>query len=378
MLKKIPTEYVFLLLVVALLLFGWVAVTSASMEVALNYQLSALHYFKRHLVFMLVGVAMSFFVMQIPLRFWQEKGWVLLPITFVLLIWVLIPGLGYEVNGAQRWIRLGKINLQISELAKMAYLMYLAGYLVRHPVAIQHSWAGLLKPLMILLGLLVLILGQPDFGTVLVLSVSVIGVIFLSGARLNQLLIIGCILLAIATLLVVFEPYRLQRILAFRDPWADPYNSSYQLTQSLIAFGRGNWFGLGLGGSVQKLLFLPEAHTDFIFAVICEELGVLGGLVVGMAFMMLVMVIFKIGMTAERLKHAFGAYLCYGVALMIGLQFLINIGVNLGLLPTKGLTLPLISYGGSSLVLTLIGLGLVHRTQIENRRELGWPRSFGA
>ena len=375
--RSLYCEQVLLFLIVSLLLFGWVAVTSASMEVALNYNFEALHYFKRHLAFMVVGVLGALLMLRIPLAFWELRGWILLPVTLFLLLLVLIPGVGYEVNGAQRWIRLGPVNFQISELAKITYLIYLAGYLVRHQASVQQSWSGFMKPLILLFGIVVLILAQPDFGGVLVLVAATMGVIFLSGVRLSQLILVGAVVLFLGSLLIVFEPYRWQRILAFRDPWADPYNGSYQLTQSLIALGRGDWFGIGLGGSLQKLLYLPEAHTDFIFAVICEELGVIGGIFLGGVFAALVATLFRVGRTAETLGKFFGAYLSYGVGMLIGMQFLINIGVNTGLLPTKGLTLPLISYGGSSLVFTMIALGLVYRVQIENRQAMGWPKKKG-
>jgi cell division protein FtsW len=367
-------EHVLLLSVIGLLVWGLVAVTSASMEVAFVNQHDALFYFKRQLSYLAVGVVLMWLVIRTPLKTWQQYGWIALPICLLLLALVLIPGIGHEVNGSRRWIRLGPMNMQVTELMKGAYLLYLAGYLVRHQQTVQQQWQGFLKPLGILMVAVLMILLQPDFGAVMVLFLMGLGMVFMSGVRLGQFMLALGVVVALGTLLVIFEPYRMQRVLSFRDPWADPLGRSYQLVQSLIAFGRGNWFGLGLGNGVQKLFYLPEAHTDFIFAVICEELGIIGGVLLVLLMLCCVCTIFVIGRTAEQLEKFFGAYLSYGVGLLIGIQLLVNIGVNTGLLPTKGLTLPFISYGGSSLLVMMMAVALVYRVQMENRQMIGWPR----
>lgn len=367
-------EHVLLLSVMSLLVWGLIAVTSASMEVAFVNQHDALFYFKRQVGYLIGGALLMVLVMRTPLKTWRQYGWIALPICLLLLGLVLIPGIGHEVNGARRWIRLGPINLQVTELMKLAYLLYLAGYLVRHQQTVQQQWQGFLKPLGILIVAVALILLQPDFGAVMVLFLMALGMVFLSGVRLEQFMLALAVVAAIAALLVIFEPYRMQRMLSFRDPWADPQGRSYQLVQSLIAFGRGNWFGIGLGNGIQKLFYLPEAHTDFIFAVICEELGIIGGILLVLLMLCCVCTVLVIGRTAEQLENFFGAYLSYGVGLLIGIQLLVNIGVNTGLLPTKGLTLPFISYGGSSLLVMMMAVALVYRVQVENRQKLGWPK----
>ena len=367
-------EHVLLLSVTGLLVWGLIAVTSASMEVAFVNQHDALFYFKRQLGYLFGGAILMAIILRTPLKTWRQYSWVALPICVLLLILVLIPGIGHEVNGSRRWIRLGPMNMQVTELMKLAYLLYLAGYLVRHQRMVQQQWQGFLNPLGILALAVFLILLQPDFGAVMVLFLMGLGMVFMSGVRLGQFMLALAVVGILGAMLVMFEPYRMQRVLSFRDPWADPLGHSYQLVQSLIAFGRGNWFGIGLGNGIQKLFYLPEAHTDFIFAVICEELGIIGGILLVLLMLCCVCTVFVIGRTAEQLENFFGAYLSYGVGLLIGIQLLVNIGVNTGLLPTKGLTLPFISYGGSSLLVMMMAVALVYRVQMENRQMLGWPK----
>ena len=286
---------------------------------------------------------------------------------FLLLI-VLIPGVGVEVNNAQRWIDLGLVRVQASEPARLAIIMYLAGYVVRQQLELQHRIRGVLRALLPVCGACVLMLTQPDYGATAVLLAVVFVMLFLGGARLGSLLAIGGVVAAGLAVLATTAPYRLARLLSFRDPWADINNAGWQLAQSLIAIGRGEVTGVGLGNSVQKLLYLPEQHTDFIFAIYAEELGLVGVAALLSLFALVVWRGFSIGAEAERLGRLFQAYLVYGISFWFAIQALINMAVNTGLVPTKGLTLPLISFGGSSLVVSCVSLALVLRVGYENRR----------
>ena len=289
-----------------------------------------------------------------------------------LLILVLIPGIGKEVNGSIRWIGAGPINIQVSEIAKLFALIYVAGYLKRHGGELRmadfHTSAmALARPIGVLAVLAVLLLLEPDFGSVVVLMAAALGMVFLAGVNLWQFGALQVGTLAVMAMLILSSPYRQDRVLSFLEPWKDPFGKGYQLAQSLIAIGRGELFGVGLGESVQKLFYLPEAHTDFLFAVLAEELGLVGILLVITLFMTLVWRAFKIGRRAERLNMNFSAYLAYGIGLWFGIQALFNMGVNMGALPTKGLTLPLMSYGGSSVVVMCVALALLLRIDVETR-----------
>jgi cell division protein FtsW len=304
---------------------------------------------------------------------WRQAGPLLLLAAFGLLVLVLVPGIGKEVNGSMRWIALGPINVQASELAKLFALIYVAGYLKRHcedlrTADFRTSALALLRPMAVLAVLLLL---EPDFGSVVVLMATALVMVFLAGVNLRQFgtLQVGTLLVMAA--LIYSSPYRRERLLSFMDPWADAQASGYQLTQALIAIGRGELFGVGLGASVQKLFYLPESYTDFLFAVLAEELGLVGILSVIVLFVILVWRAFEIGHRAERLGKEFSAYLAYGIGLLFGLQALFNIGVNMGVLPTKGLTLPLMSYGGSSLVVMCVALALLLRIDVETRAGAG-------
>lgn len=357
-----------LLAVIALLALGLLMVGSASISIA-DRQLGApFHYLLRQGAYVAVGVLLAIITVQIPLAVWQRLGPLLLLASLVMLLLVLIPGVGRNVNGATRWLSLGIFNLQVSELAKIALIIYAAGYLVRRGDEVRTTVQGFLKPLSVLVVLAVLLLAQPDFGALVVLGATLLGMLFLAGVRLWLFgLLVGLAAGALA-LLAITSPYRMERLTTFMNPWADPFNSGFQLTQALIAFGRGDWFGVGLGGSVQKLFYLPEAHTDFLFAVLAEELGLFGALGVILLFVFVVWRAFVIGRAAAQVGAHFGAYLAYGIALLIGLQAFINLGVNMGVLPTKGLTLPLMSYGGSSMLVTCVAIGLLLRVDRENRR----------
>ena len=357
---------------VALLAFGIVMVASASTEVAARLHGDSMHLLARHLLYVAVAGGAAMVTLLIPVSFWQ-RSYVLLAIaSFLLLAAVLVPGVGREVNGAVRWIPLGFFNLQGSEFVKLFVVVYLAGYLAsRETITIR----TFVQPGLILLGLVLLLLGQPDFGASVVIVAAAFGVIFLAGTSwryLGPFLLLGII----GFVGMVFaEPYRLARLFAFADPWAQQYGSGYQLTQALIAFGRGEWFGLGLGNSIQKLFFLPEAHTDFLFSIIAEELGLLGASVVVMLFLALVLRAVMLGHRAFRNDQLFHALLAFGIALLIGVQALINLGVNMGVLPTKGLTLPLMSYGGNSLIVSCILIAILLRIEMESR--VAPPRGRG-
>jgi cell division protein FtsW len=357
-----------LLAVSALLALGLLMVGSASISIA-DRQLGApFHYLLRQIAYVGMGVLLAFITVQIPLAAWQRLGPMLLLISLALLLLVLIPGVGRNVNGATRWLSLGVFNLQVSELAKAALIIYAAGYLVRRGDEVRTTVKGFLKPLGLLVVFALLLLAQPDFGALVVLGATLLGMLFLAGVRLWLFGLLVTVAAGALALLATTSSYRMERLTTFMNPWADPFNSGFQLTQALIAFGRGDWFGVGLGGSVQKLFYLPEAHTDFLFAVLAEELGLFGALGVILLFMFIVWRAFAIGRAAAQAGAYFGAYLAYGIALLIGLQVFINVGVNMGVLPTKGLTLPLMSYGGSSMLVTCIVIGLLLRVDRENRR----------
>ncbi len=318
----------------------------------------------RQVVFLLLALAGFTVVMLIPLVFWQSVYRLAWLAAAVLCSLVLVPGIGLEANGAQRWIPLGGFTLQPAETAKFFLLIYLAGYLARFHEEIADDTLALLKPLAMVGMVAVLLLAQPDFGTAVVILAAASALLFLAGARLRHYLLIALVGLSGLTLLVYLEPYRMARVLGFLDPWADPNNGGYQLVQSLIAFGRGETFGLGLGEGIQKF-YLPEAETDFIYAVVAEELGLVGAVLVIALFTYLVLRMLRVGRQALEQEQRFAAYLVYGVALMLGFQALVSFGVNTGVLPTKGLTLPFVSYGGNSLIVCCAMLALVLRAAWE-------------
>jgi cell division protein FtsW len=296
---------------------------------------------------------------------------VLLGVGIALLVLVLVPGIGHEVNGSRRWVRLGFMNFQVSELARVLLLTYVASYSVRRADELRGSFKGFMTPVLVLGGAAILLLLEPDFGAATVLLATGVAVLFLAGARVTHLLVPVVIGVAGMATLAVTSAYRLRRLTAFRNPWEDPFNSGFQLVQSLIAIGRGEWFGVGLGSSVQKLFYLPEAHTDFVFAVLAEEFGFVGVVAVLALFAMLAGRALAISRNAARAGLQFQSYVAASIGVWIGLQAFVNIGVNMGLLPTKGLTLPLLSYGGSSMLVTLAWLGVLlrvhHETQTAGR-----------
>ncbi len=350
-----------------LLLFGLVMVASASMPIAEERFGDPLYYLLRQLSFASIGLLVGAVVVQIPLRFWERVAPALLLISALLLVLVMFVGL--KVNGASRWITLGPISLQPSEFTKLAAFLYLAGYLVRHREKVSSDLFAVLRPIALLAAVGVLILIEPDLGAAFVMMVVVLVMMLLGGVRFSQFMLF--ILFGAGFLLVAIwmEPFRVSRIASFLgdDPFlVDPRGRNYQITQALIAYGRGGWQGLGLGEGLQKLFYLPEAHTDFILAVVAEELGLAGTLSVVALFSFLVWKAFRLAMRASACRQPFACYLSYGLGTWIGLQALINLAVNMNLLPTKGLTLPLMSYGGSSLLVMMIAIALLMRVEYES------------
>ena len=367
--------------VLALLLVGLVMVASASIGIADRATGAPFGYFERQLMYAALGLVAGAFALCIPTPTWDRYSKLLLAAGFVLLLLVLVPGLGHEVNGSRRWLRLGIMNFQVSELARVLLLTYLASYAVRRADELRATFGGFVKPVGVLVAAAVLLLLEPDFGAATVLMTTGLAVLFLAGARIRHLVVPIVLGAAAMALLAVTSSYRLRRLTAFRDPWQDPFDSGFQLTQSLIAIGRGEWFGVGLGSSVQKLFYLPEAHTDFVFAVLAEEFGFVGVVTVLALFALLVGRALVIARNAARAELPFQSYLAASIGVWLGLQVFVNVGVNTGLLPTKGLTLPLLSYGGSSMLVTLGWLGVLlrvhHETQSAGRsavaREGGRP-----
>jgi len=342
-------------------------VASSSVMISTTYYQHPFHFLIKQCTYLLAGFFLALIVMRIDSSTWEKWSLPMLLLCLVLLTIVLIPGVGRVVNGSRRWLALGPIGIQVSELAKLTMIFYLSGYLVRHQKNISKSIFGFINPMIVLALFAVLLLMEPDFGATVVISGTVMALLFLAGVKLRYYIGLVIAVACSLALLAVSSPYRVARLTAFLDPWADQFNSGYQLTQSLIAFGRGGWLGVGLGDSVQKLFYLPEAHTDFLFAVLAEELGLLGVLLVLTLYSILVFRGLIIGYTAYCQERLFAAYTAYGLTFWLGLQAAINMGVNSGLLPTKGLTLPMLSYGGASMVVNCLVIALLLRIDHENR-----------
>ncbi len=364
--EQVLFDKILLAVVILLVAIGIIMVTSSSMYYAQNiFNGHSFYFINRHIVYLAVSFFIAAIVLTQPVILWQKYGPYLLVVGIFFLIVVLFAG--KSVNGSQRWLSVGPLTFQVSEVVKLFVVVYLAGYLVRRTDEIQNQLAGFFKPLIVLALISGLLLLEPDFGATVVIISTSMAMLFLGGAKLWQFIgvatSVGATLIGIA----IYQPYRLQRILTFMDPWADPFGSGYQLTQSLIAFGRGNIFGQGLGNSLQKLSYLPEAHTDFIFAVLAEEQGLIGVFIILSLFFILFYRSMKIGRMALMQQRAYSAYLAYGIGFWLTFQALINIGVTSGALPTKGLTLPFVSYGGNSLLICSIAIALLLRVDYENR-----------
>lgn len=353
--------------VVALLGLGLVMVGSASISIAASKLDQPLFYFNRQLIFAVIGIGLAWFVMTVRLSVWREMAPLLLFIGVGLLILVLIPGVGREVNGSRRWLPFGPVNVQVAEIIKLFAIIYVADYLQRHHGQLKGSFFKVFGPLVLLGVAALLLLIQPDMGSVVVILSTVLAMLFLGGARLDVFGALIVILGGLFAALVWLAPYRMQRLQSFMDPWADPFGSGFQLTQALIAFGRGDWLGVGLGSSMQKLFYLPEAHTDFLYSILAEELGLIGAMSVLVLFFIFIWRALAIGRAAEMSGQVFGSQIAYGIGIWLGIQACVNMGVNMGALPTKGLTLPLMSYGGSSLVLVCISIALLFRVDLETR-----------
>jgi cell division protein FtsW len=372
--QKITIDFDFYLIWSALVLLslGLVMVYSASIAIAESEygESGSYHYLIRHGIYLLVGLLMGFFAFQFPMRAWRKYCPYLFLVGIILLILVLIPGIGREINGSQRWISLAIVNFQPSELMKLLMVIYVADYVARKLAYLDHWRKGLLPILALISAVGFLLLREPDYGAFVVVTGIAIAIMFMGGMNLKLFAGVTGLLIVCLSLLIVTVGYRSNRIDGFLDPWADPYGKGYQLSHALIAFGRGEWLGVGLGGSVEKLFYLPEAHTDFMFAVLAEELGFVGVATVMAMFACILVRAFIIGRTAAMLENYFSALVAQGIGVWLGFQAFINMGVNMGVLPTKGLTLPLMSFGGSSIVITCIALAVLLRVDWENRQKI--------
>ncbi|HWU52978.1 MAG TPA: putative lipid II flippase FtsW [Tahibacter sp.] len=348
---------------------GLVMVASSSIPVADNQHIGPFYYVTRHLIFLALGLALAITAMRIELEKIEQHSGVVLLAGFALLLAVFVPGIGMRINGALRWIHLGVSGFQPVEAFKLLLILYLSSYLVRHRESVQRNFFGVIKPIGVAGIGVALLLVQPDFGSAALIGATTVGLIWLGGARLRNLVFLGLPIMPVMAYAAMFAEYRLKRLTSFRDPFLDPFGDGYQLAQALIAVGRGEWLGVGLGGSVQKLFYLPEAHTDFILAVIAEELGLAGIVLVLALFAALCGRGLLIGARAIQRGLYFQGYVAFGISLCIALQALVSIGVNLGVLPTKGLTLPLISSGGSSVMMTCAMIGVLLRVSYELARE---------
>lgn len=351
----------------ALLAAGIVAVTSASMPEAVANGQFVYYYVQRQLIFIALGLIAAYICFSISVRQWMRMSRALLIIAGLLLLAIHLPGVGVEVNGSVRWLNLLLVKFQVGEFAKLAMVLFSAWYLDRNSRSLERAWLPILRLLAVLGVFAVVLLIQPDFGTTAVMGMIVFTMMYLAGVNIRRLLFLLALAVLVMALVLVEADYRRERLATFLDPWSEQYNLGYQLVQSLIAVGNGRFFGLGLGQSIQKHQFLPEAHTDFIFAVIAEEIGLVGCLIIMALFALLVWRIFVTALIADRVRKRFAALVAYGIGLWVALQALINIGVTIGALPTKGLTLPFISYGGSSMLVLMMAMGIVCRIDAESR-----------
>jgi cell division protein FtsW len=358
-------DWTLLALVSLILLLGLIMVTSASIATASQTGGEPFAFLQRQLVLVLAGVLLAGLSFSIPIAHLEKLALPMLLVAAALLVLVLVPGLGAEVNGSRRWLRLPGLNFQVSEAARMLTLIYVASYCVRFEKELREGFWGFARPMLGLCVLAGLLLCEPDFGAATVLAVTGFALLFLAGVRLRWVLATVVVGGAAMALLVVTSGYRMRRFLAYLNPWADPLKDGFQLTQSLIAIGRGEWFGVGLGASVQKLFYLPEAHNDFIFAVLAEELGLVGVVATLALYMALVWRVLSLALQTNRAGLKFHTYIAAGFGIWLGVQAFANIGVNMGVLPTKGFTLPLMSYGRSSMIVTLVWLGIVLRVHHE-------------
>lgn len=356
-----------MLAVTGLVIIGLMMVASSSVMISTRNYHQPFHFLVRQLCYLAAGFSCALILVRIKTETWEKLSVPLLLGCLLMLILVLVPGIGRFVNGSRRWIALGPISIQVSELAKVVIIFYISGFLVRHQTIVSQNFRGFVNPIIVLSIFSFLLLMEPDFGATVVIVSTVMAMLFLTGVKLRYYVGLAVLVVIALAVLAVSSPYRLTRLTAFLNPWADQFNTGYQLTQSLIAFGRGGWFGMGLGDSLQKLFYLPEAHTDFLFAVLAEELGLVGILLVLLLYSILVFRGLIIGLHAYTQGRLFAAYTAYGITFWLGIQAAINMGVNAGLLPTKGLTLPLMSYGGASMIVCMSMVALLLRIDYENR-----------
>lgn len=367
-----PFDKWFVVALIAVVSFGLLMMTSASIVISDKQLHQPFYYLIKQLVYLTIGVAIGSYIVKIEIDTWEKISGYLLVGVMLALALVLIPGLGHSVNGSSRWIGIGPLGFQVSELTKFAMVVYMAGYLVRRHHEIETQLSGFIKPMVVLALVAALLLKEPDFGATVVVTTTALGMMFLGGMRLKHFAVLFSSVLGAMIAIAIAAPYRVARLTTFLNPWERPFDTGYQLTQSLIAFGRGGWFGVGLGKSIQKMFYLPEAHTDFLFAVIAEELGIIGMIAVMALFLLLVVRVFMMGRSAQRQGLHFAGLMAYGFGIWIAIQFIVSIGVNSGILPTKGLTLPLMSYGGSSVLVNCFVMAVLLRIDHENRlTELG-------
>ncbi len=364
---KLELDWTLLLVAIGLASFGVIMVASASIDFAAQVYGDPWFFVKRHLVFLLLAIICSFLVYSLPVEMWNRIAILLLLVGVGLLIAVLIPGVGKTVNGAQRWISLGPISVQASEVAKFCFIIFFASFLARRTSEFQTRWSAFFKLIGILGIFVLLVLLEPDFGSAVVLCITAGAMMFMAGVPIIRFILLSLSGVVALAMLATLSEYRWRRLVTFLDPWAEQFDDGYQLVQSLIAFGQGEWLGLGLGNSLQKLFFLPEAHTDFIFSIIAEEFGLLGAVAIVAAFSVLVWRIFLIARAGSEQQRPFIAFTAVGIGVMLAAQAFINMGVASGLLPTKGLTLPFVSAGGSSLIICCCFIALLLRMQAECR-----------
>ena len=366
-------DFVLVTLFLVLGFVGLLILSSASAHFSDSIYGNPSAIFNRQFFYFILGIIGLFACFFVPLNFWSSYDRLFITFGILLLFLVFIPGIGIEVNGANRWIRIAGFGLQPSEIMKFLSILYISCYSVRRIKEIQTHWLGFFRPALIIVSIISIILIQPDLGSSAVIFISVLGVLFVAGVKIQQFLVVALLGVIAITMMIIFVPWRWERIISFIDPWSDPWGSGYQLTLSLMSIGRGDWFGVGLGQGLMKMGYLPDAHTDFIFSVIVEEMGILGGFAIISLLFGLSFRIFFIGRESLVRKNFFGFYFSFGVALLLGLHTFINVGVSSGLLPTKGLTLPLISGGGTNLIIVCLMIGLILRIDYENKNSMPIP-----
>ena len=357
----------FVATILCLVLIGLMMVASSSVMMATKYYHQPFYFLIRQMIYLCIGFGLALIVVRVDTQFWQQHSVKLLAVCLILLVIVLIPGIGKMVNGSRRWLAIGPIGIQVSELTKLLIVLYMASYLVKQSEKVGQRILGFIKPMLVLAIIAALLLKEPDFGATVVIVSTVMMMLFLSGLQWRYYIILMILVGVAMACLAIASPYRVARLTAFLNPWADQFKSGYQLTQALIAFGRGGWMGVGLGDSIQKMFYLPEAHTDFLFAVLAEEMGFLGIMAVLVLYGLLFWRGLAIGFQAYQQNRKYPAFVAYGLTCWLVFQSLINMGVNSGMLPTKGLTLPFLSYGGASLVVNCIVIALLLRIDHENR-----------